>query len=60
MLLNVNYSEQLLNVFTTRFANYSEHLLNVFTKFLRGPRIDYICNKLGTFDLYGPPCRVEL
>lgn len=24
-----------------------------FTKFLRGPRIQHICSKLGAFDLYG-------
>jgi len=27
---------------------------NIFTKSLCGPIIDYICNKLGTYDLYTP------
>ena len=37
---------------TTSFVNSSDQLANVFTKSLRGPRIKYICNKLGAFDLY--------
>ena len=36
----------------TSFVNSSDQLANVFTKSLKGPRIKYICNKLGTFDLY--------
>ena len=39
---------------TTSFVNSSDQLANVFTKSLRGPRIKYICNKLGAFDLYAP------
>ncbi|RDX65839.1 DNA ligase 4, partial [Mucuna pruriens] len=31
---------------TTSFVNSSDQLTNVFTKSLRGPRINYICNKL--------------
>ena len=27
-------------------------LADIFTKSLRGPRIKYICDKLGAFDLY--------
>jgi len=34
--------------------NSSDQLADIFTKSLREPRIDYICNKLGTFDLYAP------
>jgi len=36
----------------TKFVNSSDQLANIFTKSLRRPRIDYICNKLGTYDLY--------
>ena len=39
---------------TASFVNSSDQLENVFTKYLRGPRIKYICNKLGAFDLYAP------
>jgi len=38
----------------TEFVNSSDQLADIFTKSLRGPRIDYICNKLGTYDLYAP------
>ena len=39
---------------TTSFVNSSDQLADVFTKSLKDPRIKYICNKLGTFDLYAP------
>ena len=39
---------------TTSFVNSSDQLADVFTKSLRGPRIKYICNKFGAFDLYAP------
>nr|KYP52594.1 Copia protein [Cajanus cajan] len=39
---------------TTQFVNSTDQLADVFTKSLRGPRIDYICNKLGAYDLYTP------
>ena len=39
---------------TTSFVNSSDQLADVFTKSLKGPRIKYICNKLGAFDLYVP------
>ena len=39
---------------TTSFVNSSDQLTDVFTKSLRGPRIKYICNKFGAFDLYAP------
>ena len=39
---------------TTSFVNSSDQLVDVFTKSLRGPRIKYICNKLGAFDPYAP------
>ena len=37
---------------TTSFVNSSDQLADIFTKSLRGPRIQYICNKLGVSDLY--------
>ena len=37
---------------TTSFVNSSDQLANIFTKSLRYPRIQYICNKLGAYDLY--------
>ena len=39
---------------TTSFVNSNDQLSNIFTKFLRGPRIKHICDKLGAFDLYAP------
>jgi len=36
------------------FVNLSDQLTDIFTKSLRGSRIDYLCNKLGTYDLYTP------
>ena len=38
----------------TEFVNSNNQLADIFTKPLRGPKIDYICNKLGTYDLYAP------
>ncbi|RVW99739.1 Retrovirus-related Pol polyprotein from transposon TNT 1-94 [Vitis vinifera] len=34
----------------TSFVNSNDQLANIFTKSLRGPRIKYICNKLGAYD----------
>ena len=39
---------------TTSFVNSNDQLEDIFTKSLRGPRIKYICDKLGAFDLYAP------
>ena len=36
----------------TNFVKSSDQLADIFTKSLTSPRIDYICNKLGTYDLY--------
>jgi len=38
----------------TGFVNSDDQLADIFTKSLRGLRIDYICNKLGTYNLYTP------
>ncbi|RVW65710.1 Retrovirus-related Pol polyprotein from transposon TNT 1-94 [Vitis vinifera] len=38
----------------TSFVNSNDQLANIFTKSLRGPRIKYICNKLGAYDVYAP------
>ena len=43
-----------LGCMTISFVNSSDQLLDMFTKSLKGPRIKYICNKLGAFDLYAP------
>ena len=39
---------------TTSFVNSNDQLTDIFTKSLRGPRIKYICNKLGAYDIYAP------
>ena len=36
----------------TSFVNSEGQLADILTKSLRGPRIDFICNKLGAYDLY--------
>jgi len=36
----------------TEFVNSNDQLADIFTKSLRESRIDYICNKLGTYNLY--------
>ena len=38
----------------TSFVNSNDQLADIFTKSLKGPRIKYICDKLGAFDLYAP------
>ena len=38
----------------TKFVRSNDQLADIFTKSLTGPRIGYICNKLGTYDLYAP------
>jgi len=37
---------------TTYFVNSINQLADVFTKSRRGPQIEYICNKLGAYDIY--------
>ena len=37
---------------TTSFVNSNDQLAYIFTKSLRGPRIKYIFDKLGVFELY--------
>ena len=39
---------------TTSFVNSNDQLAYFFTKSLRGPRIKYICDKFGAFDLHAP------
>ena len=38
----------------TSFVNSNDQLANIFTKSLKCPRIKYICNKLGAYDIYVP------
>ncbi|RVW59650.1 Retrovirus-related Pol polyprotein from transposon RE2 [Vitis vinifera] len=37
---------------TTSFVNSNDQLADIFTKSLKGPRIKYICNKLGAYNIY--------
>ena len=39
---------------TTSFVNSNDQLADIFTKSLRRPRMKYICDKLGAFNLYAP------
>ena len=45
---------------TISFVNSNDQLADIFTKSLRGPRIKYICDKLGAFYLYTPTPGVVL
>ena len=38
----------------TSFINSNDQLTNIFSKSLKGPRIKYICDKLGAYNLYAP------
>ncbi|RVW92094.1 Retrovirus-related Pol polyprotein from transposon RE2 [Vitis vinifera] len=38
----------------TNFVKSNDQLADIFTKSLRGPRIKYICNKLGAYNIYAP------
>jgi hypothetical protein len=44
----------LLGEITTDFVKFEDQLADMFTKSLKGSRVDYICNKLGSFDIYDP------
>ena len=37
---------------TTSFINSSNQLIDIFNKSFRGPRIQFISNKLGAYNLY--------
>ena len=36
----------------TSFVNSNDQLADISSKSLRGPRIKYICNKLGAYNIY--------
>jgi len=38
----------------TESVGSNNQLADVLTKSLRGPRIEFICSKLGTYNLYAP------
>jgi len=38
----------------TEFVSLNDQVVDIFTKFLGRPKIEYICNKFGTYDLYAP------
>ncbi|PKI66178.1 hypothetical protein CRG98_013431 [Punica granatum] len=40
--------------FNSAVLNSNDQLTDIFTKALRGPRVDYICNKLGIHNIYAP------
>ena len=38
----------------TSYINTNDQLADILTKSLRRPRIGFICNKLGAYNLYAP------
>ena len=41
-------------VIKTEFVNSNDQLADIFTKSLKGPRVEYLCNKLGAYNIYAP------
>ena len=41
-------------VIVTEFINSNDQLADIFTKSLNGSWVEYICNKLGVYDIYAP------
>ena len=39
---------------STEFVSSSDQIADILTKSLRGPRIQFICSKLGAYNLYAP------
>lgn len=39
---------------TTDFVKFEDQLADMFTKSLKGSRVNYICNKLSSYDIYDP------
>ena len=39
---------------STRFVRSNDQLVDLLTNALRGPWVDYISTKLGTYDVYAP------
>ena len=39
---------------TTSFVNSNDQLADIFTKSPRSPKVKYICNKLGAYNIYAP------
>ena len=42
------------NIISTTFVSSNDQLADMFNKSLRGPRMNYICNKLGLHNIYTP------
>ena len=42
------------NIIQTRSVKSEDELADLFTKALTGPRVQYICTKLGAYDIYAP------
>nr|KYP71002.1 Copia protein [Cajanus cajan] len=38
----------------TKFVNSRDQIVDIMTKSLRGPRIQFLCSKLGAYNLYAP------
>nr|KYP54748.1 Copia protein [Cajanus cajan] len=38
----------------TEFISSNDQLANILTKYLRGPKIQFICSKLGAYNFYAP------
>ena len=36
----------------TNFVSSGDQIADLFTKYLKGSRVDNICNKLGSYDIY--------
>jgi len=54
ILIVISFEKRLFGDIKTDFVNSSDQLVDIFIKFLQGPRIGYISNKLGTYDLNAP------
>ena len=50
ILIVISFEKRLFGDIKTDFVNSSDQLVDIFIKFLQGPRIGYISNKLGTYD----------
>ncbi|XP_057451805.1 secreted RxLR effector protein 161-like [Lotus japonicus] len=49
----------LSGVIKTSYVQSRDQLADMLTKSLRGPRIQYICNKLDALDIYAPTLQLE-
>lgn len=60
MEVDCNFIEKLESEYnTTGVVNSSKQLPYIFTKSLRGPKINCICTKMSTFNLYAPTSAIK-